>query len=107
MTFRRRLAALAAAALCAAGCRQDMHDAPRYEAYEANPQFPDGRASRVAPAGTVARGLLRDDEALYTGKVGGELVEHRGAAARGVHGEARALEIDPHQPQEARVIVYH
>jgi mono/diheme cytochrome c family protein len=61
--------------LAAAGCRQDMHDAPRYEAFEASSSFPDGRASRTAPAGTVARGWLRDDEALYTGKVGGQVVD--------------------------------
>ena len=52
-----------------------MHDAPRYEAFEASASFPDGRASRTAPAGTVARGWLRDDEALYTGKVAGQIVE--------------------------------
>lgn len=34
-----------------AGCRQDMHDNPRYEAYE------DG-ANRQYPAGVVARGSL-------------------------------------------------
>ena len=48
-----------------------MHDAPRYEVYEASSSFPDGRASRNAPVGTVARGQLRDDEWLYTGKVDG------------------------------------
>ncbi len=67
--------ALLATALVAAGCRQDMHDTPRYEAFEASTSFADGRASRTAPAGTVARGWLRDDEALYTGKVGGQLVD--------------------------------
>jgi mono/diheme cytochrome c family protein len=67
-------AVLAATALLA-GCRQDMHDAPRYEAFEASASFADNRASRTAPAGTVARGWLRDDEALYTGKVAGQLVE--------------------------------
>ncbi len=69
------LALLALTTLVAAGCRQDMHDAPRYEAFEASASFPDGRASRTAPAGTVARGWLRDDEALYTGKVAGQIVE--------------------------------
>jgi mono/diheme cytochrome c family protein len=69
------LALLAATSLVAAGCRQDMHDAPRYEAFEASSSFPDGRASRTAPAGTVARGWLRDDEALYTGKVAGQMVD--------------------------------
>jgi mono/diheme cytochrome c family protein len=51
-----------------AGCRQDMHDTPRYEVFEANPNYPDGRASRNLPTGTVARGQLRDDEHFYTGK---------------------------------------
>jgi mono/diheme cytochrome c family protein len=66
---------LAVALVAAAGCRQDMHDAPRYEPFEASVSFADGRASRQAPAGTVARGWLRDDEALYTGKVDGAFVE--------------------------------
>jgi mono/diheme cytochrome c family protein len=57
--------------MAVAGCRQDMHDAPRYEAFEANEGMPDGRASRNLPAGTVARGQLRDDEHFYTGKVNG------------------------------------
>jgi mono/diheme cytochrome c family protein len=54
-----------------AGCRQDMHDAPRYEAFEASASFADGRASRNLPPGTVARGQLRDDDWMYTGKVDG------------------------------------
>ena len=59
----------------AAGCRQDMHDAPRYEAYETGATSADSRASRSAPAGTVARGWLREDEALYTGKLAGATVD--------------------------------
>lgn len=51
-----------------------MHDTPRFEVYEANPAFADGRASRDLPAGTVARGQLRDDEHFYTGKVDGVFV---------------------------------
>jgi mono/diheme cytochrome c family protein len=66
---------LIAIALGVAGCRQDMHDAPRYEAFEASTTFADGRASRNLPVGTVARGWLREDEALYTGKVNGQLVD--------------------------------
>lgn len=69
------LAVLATAALAAAGCRQDMHDTPRYESFEASATFADGRASRELPTGTVARGWLREDEALNTGKVAGELVD--------------------------------
>ena len=64
-----------AAVVFFAGCRQDMHDAPRIEAYEANAFFPDQRGSRTAPQGTVPRGWLRDDEALYTGKVNGQTVD--------------------------------
>jgi mono/diheme cytochrome c family protein len=63
------------ALLVAAGCRQDMHDAPRYEAFEASSTFADNRASRSAPVGTVARGWLREDEALYTGKIAGVPVD--------------------------------
>ena len=70
-----RLAMLAALLIVGAACRQDMHDTPRYEAYEASASFADGRASRAAPAGTVARGWLREDEALHTGKLNGQLVE--------------------------------
>jgi mono/diheme cytochrome c family protein len=65
------LALAAASTTILAACRQDMHDAPRYEVYEASSSFADGRASRNAPVGTVARGQLRDDEWLYTGKVDG------------------------------------
>ena len=60
-----------AATVALAGCRQDMHDTPRYEVYEANPSFADGRASRNLPVGTVARGQLRDDDHLFTGKIDG------------------------------------
>jgi hypothetical protein len=58
-----------------AGCRQDMHDQPRYEPLEASPFFADGRAARAQVEGTVARGQLRTDEHLYTGKVNDVLVD--------------------------------
>jgi mono/diheme cytochrome c family protein len=57
-----------------AACRQDMHDAPRYEPLEASTFFTDGGSSRMLVANTVARGQLREDEHLYTGKVAGQLV---------------------------------
>jgi mono/diheme cytochrome c family protein len=74
MTSRRNLRAVVLAATVVAGCRQDMHDGPRIEAYEANAFFADGRGSRTPPTGTVARGWLRQDEVLYTGRSNGELV---------------------------------
>ena len=62
--------------LCAtAGCRQDMHDQPKYEPLEASTFFPDGRASRPLVPGTVARGQLREDTHLYEGKIAGKPAE--------------------------------
>jgi mono/diheme cytochrome c family protein len=68
------LLAIVATVLVIAGCRQDMHDTPRYEAFEASDSFAGNRASRVPPPGTVPRGWLREDEALHTGKVAGQAV---------------------------------
>ncbi len=59
--------ALAAAALLAAGCRQGMYDQAKERPLARSEFFPDGLASRVPPAGTVARGWLRADRALDTG----------------------------------------
>jgi cytochrome c553 len=56
-----------------AGCRQDMHDAPRYEALEASAFFTDGGSARTLVANTVPRGFLHEDEFLYTGKIAGQL----------------------------------
>ena len=52
-----------------------MDDQPRYEPLEASRFFPDGQSSRPRVEGTVARGELHADAALYTGKTGGRLVE--------------------------------
>jgi mono/diheme cytochrome c family protein len=51
------------------GCRQDMQDQPRYEVYESSGFFKDGLSSRKPVEGTVARGYLRADNQLYTGKM--------------------------------------
>jgi mono/diheme cytochrome c family protein len=52
------------------GCRMDMQDQPRYEAYEKSELFNNKMASRPPVEGTVARGQLRENTALYTGKTG-------------------------------------
>lgn len=57
------------------GCRQDMHDQPRYKALAGTDFFADHRASRPTVEGTVARGHLRIDEARYTGKIDGEDID--------------------------------
>jgi mono/diheme cytochrome c family protein len=56
------------------GCRQDMHDAPRYDPLEASAVFPKGSSAQPLIAGTVPRGFLNEDEHLQTGKVNGEPV---------------------------------
>jgi mono/diheme cytochrome c family protein len=56
-----------------AACRQDMHDSPSYDPLQESTFFADGRASRTLVANTIARGQLREDEHLYTGKVNGQL----------------------------------
>jgi mono/diheme cytochrome c family protein len=60
--------AVAIAAPLLGGCRQDMHDQPRYDPLEASTFFADGMASRLPPAGTVPRGHLQEDGELFTGK---------------------------------------
>ncbi len=65
------IAVLAAAALLFSGCRLDMHIQPKYLPYDPTTFFDDGRSERQPVPGTVARGHLRLDELLYTGKENG------------------------------------
>jgi mono/diheme cytochrome c family protein len=60
------LAAIAVLAL--AGCRQDMHDQPKYRPLRGSELFADKRSARPLVEGTVARGTLREDTVFYTGK---------------------------------------
>lgn len=53
------------------GCRQDMHNQPKYKPLAATQFFGDGRASRPVIEDTVARGHLRLDDARFTGKTNG------------------------------------
>jgi hypothetical protein len=64
-----------AAGLVATGCRQQMADQPTYRTLKPGPFFEDGRSVRQLPEGTVFRGGLREDEALYTGKIGKDFVD--------------------------------
>jgi mono/diheme cytochrome c family protein len=57
--------------LGAAGCRQDMHDQPKYIPLRESTFFNDARSARPIVAGTVARGQLHEDTLLYTGKING------------------------------------
>jgi mono/diheme cytochrome c family protein len=67
--------ALAAAVVAAAGCRQDMHDQPKYIPLRESAFFGDDRSARPIVEGTVARGHLHEDTLFYTGKVAGKDAE--------------------------------
>jgi len=58
-----------------AGCRQDMHDQPRYKPLAASAFFADGRSARPVPAGTIARDELDDTDTLHTGLVNAQFAE--------------------------------
>jgi mono/diheme cytochrome c family protein len=49
-------------------CRQDMHDQPKFIPLRPSTFFADGRSERPLVEGTVARGHLNEDTALYQGK---------------------------------------
>jgi len=49
-------------------CRQDMQDQPKMKPFRSSTFFGDGLSSRQPIQGTVPRGFLRTDTALYTGK---------------------------------------
>lgn len=53
-------------------CRQDMHDQPRAEPFERSNVFANGSSARPPVPNTVARGMLNEDEHLYTGRLNGE-----------------------------------
>jgi cytochrome c553 len=58
------------AVLAMAGCRQDMHDQPRFKPLAMSDFYTDLRSARPPVDGTVARGQLHEDAYFYTGKVG-------------------------------------
>jgi mono/diheme cytochrome c family protein len=47
--------------------KHGMEFQPKYKAFEENDYFADGRNMRTPPAGTVARGLLKADDAFWRG----------------------------------------
>jgi mono/diheme cytochrome c family protein len=55
-----------------ASCRQDMHDAPRYDPLEKSAVWLKNTSAQPILAGTVARGQLNEDTHLYEGKVDGQ-----------------------------------
>ena len=64
--------ALATALVVLAGCRQDMHDQPKFKPLAMNTFYPDDRSARPLVEGTVAREDERADQYFYTGKINGQ-----------------------------------
>ncbi len=50
-----------------AGCRQDMHDQPKFVPQRGTTLYADGRSARPQVENTVGRGQLHEDTYFYTG----------------------------------------
>jgi hypothetical protein len=59
----------AGSALLIAGCRQDMHNQPKFIPQRGTDFFADHRSARPQVENTVARGGLHEDSYFYTGTV--------------------------------------
>jgi len=68
---RKSLPAVLVLIFLTSACRIDMHIQPYYRPLAKSDFFADGRSARNPVDGTVARGDLREDSYLYTGKIGG------------------------------------
>ena len=70
----RRIAVfgMMAAVSMLAGCRQDMHDQPKFIPQRGTEFYADGRSARPQVENTVARGQLHDDAYFYTGMQDGK-----------------------------------
>ena len=79
MARGRRVAWLAVSALVSvftlAGCRQDMHNQPKFIPLRETEFFADGRSERPLVPGTVPRGELRENTPYYTGMIGDQLLD--------------------------------
>ncbi len=72
-TSRYALIALAAAAsMFALGCRQDMHNEPKFIPQRGTSFYADGRSVRPQVENTVARNQLHEDTYFYTGLIDGK-----------------------------------
>jgi len=61
-----------AATLVLAGCRQDMHDQPKFFPQRGTEFYADGRSVRPQVENTVARGQLRENAYFDTGLINGK-----------------------------------
>jgi mono/diheme cytochrome c family protein len=79
------------------GCQQKMANQPSFDDFEPCAQFSDGMTAQAPPAGTVARGNLRIDTALFYGRISSQ-------GTNDSPGEART-ELNQSQPNEPRDLV--
>lgn len=70
-SFRKTLPLGIIPLLLLAGCRQDMHNQPRFKPLAKSDFYADLRSARAPLEGTVARGDLRADTYLYSGMIPG------------------------------------
>lgn len=64
-----------AALALVAGCRQDMHDQPKFVPQRGTDFFADGRSARAQVEHTVARGQANEADFLHTGLENGKEVD--------------------------------
>ncbi len=74
MKSRTRLAAALLCVVAVTGCRQDMHNQPKYRPLRSSDFFSNGSSARPLVEGAIARGTLQTDAAFFTGKNGAMLV---------------------------------
>jgi cytochrome c553 len=65
----------AAALVLVAGCRQDMHDQPKFVPQRGTAFFPDGRSAREQVLHTIARGQENIGDFFHTGLQDGKEVD--------------------------------
>ena len=98
--------------LVAAGCQQKMASQPSYKPLTTAEFFQDNRTARHLPPGTVARGHLRVDRPLFTGRrEPGDVAQIEDEGLRRAEREGvRSIEreggwsIQPGQPNEQRFL---
>ncbi len=66
------LGALAGALISLAGCRQDMHNQPKFYPQRGSDFYADGRSVRPQVENTVARNQMHENAYFYTGFVNGK-----------------------------------
>ncbi len=74
MTLARNISVMGAmaATLVLAGCRQDMHNQPKFVPQRGTDFFADGRSARPQVENTVGRDQMHENAYFYTGLEGGK-----------------------------------